>query len=143
VSHSPVQTVGAILTPIVTLATLAWGGKPERIVALASLLAYVASPLAQTIFAENWPLWGVAAIDVLLCAVMVAMALNYDRNWLILAAGVEVATVMAHVGMAVSRTQVARGYVISLWLFYFLFLATLIYALFEVRDRRMRGLEAR
>jgi len=138
-SHSPVQTLGSVLTPIVTVLVVWRGGRPERIVALASLAAYLISPVAQRLGGHHWPLLGVAMVDVSLCALLVALALRYDRAWLIMTAGVELATVMAHLGMVLDPTLMARGYVISLWIFYFIFLGALSYSLVEQRGRRARG----
>jgi hypothetical protein len=132
-SHSPIQTLGAVLTPLVTVMVLWRGGRPERIVALASLAAYLISPYAQRLSGGRWPLLGVGLVDVSLCALLVALALRYDRVWLLVAAGVELATVMAHLGMILDPTLMARGYVTSLWIFYFIFLGALSYSLVEVR----------
>ena len=132
-SHSHVQTLGAILTPLVTVVVMWRGGRPERIVALASLAAYLISPYAQRLSSGHWPLLGVALVDATLCALLVVLALRYDRAWLLAAAGVEVATIMAHLGMILDPTLMARGYVTSLWIFYFIFLAALSYSLVEAR----------
>ncbi len=131
-SHSPIQTLGAILTPIVTIVVVWRGGRPERIAALTSLAAYLITPYAQKL-SHGWPLTGVALVDASYCALLIALALSYDRTWLILAAGVELATVMAHLGMVLDPTLMARGYVISLWIFYFIFLAALAYSVVETR----------
>lgn len=138
-SHSPVQTLGSILTPIVTVVVVWRGGLPERIAALASLAAYLISPYAQKL-SHGWPLLGVALVDASYCALLIALAMRYDRTWLILAAGVELATVMAHLGMILDPTLLARGYVTSLWIFYFIFLAALTYSVVE--PRQPRALEA-
>jgi hypothetical protein len=137
-SHSPVQTLGSILTPIVTVLVVWRGGRPERIAALASFAAFLISPVAQRLGGHHWPLLGVALVDVTLCALLIVLALRYDRAWLIMAAGVELATVMAHLGMVLDPTLMARGYVISLWIFYFIFLAALTYSLAETRGRCLR-----
>lgn len=137
-SHSPVQTLGLVLTPIVTVLVVWRGGRPERIAALASLAAFLISPVAQRLGGDHWPLLGVALVDVSLCALLVVLALRYDRAWLIMAAGVELATVMAHLGRVLDPTLMARGYVISLWIFYFIFLAALAYSLVEARGRSLR-----
>lgn len=138
-SHSAVQTLGAVLTPIVTVVVMWRGGRPERIVALASLAAYLISPYAQRLSGGRWPLLGVALVDVTLCALLIILAMRYDRRWLLLAAGVELATVMAHLGMVLDPTLMARGYVISLWIFYFIFLGALSYSLVEARRPRARA----
>lgn len=132
-SHSPVQTLGAILTPVVTVLVVWRGGRPERIAALASLAAFLISPYAQRLGGEHWPLLGVALVDVTVLTLLVGLTLRYDRAWLIMAAGVELATVMAHMGMILDPTLMARGYVITLWIFYFIFLGALTYSLFEPR----------
>jgi hypothetical protein len=132
-AHSSVQTLGAVLTPIVTVVVMWRGGRPERIVALASLAAYLISPYAQRLTSGHWPLLGVALVDVTLCALLVVLALRYDRVWLLVAAGVETATVMAHLGMILDPTLMARGYVTSLWIFYFIFLGALCFSLVEAR----------
>lgn len=135
-SQSPIQTVGLLLTLIVTIVVIWRGGRPERIAALASLAAFVASPWAQKLSQGRWPLPGVALVDISLCALLVVLALRYDRTWLILTAGAELATVLAHLGMILDPTLMARGYVTSLWIFYFIFLAALAYSLAEARIPR-------
>jgi cytochrome c biogenesis factor len=136
-SHSPIQTLGSILTPIVTIVVVWRGGRPERIVALASLAAYLISPAAQALSHGRWPLLGVAGVDISLCALLIVMSLLYDRTWLVMTAGVELATVLAHLGMILDPTLMARGYVTSLWIFYFIFLAALTYSVVETRYARL------
>lgn len=138
-SHSPIQTLGSILTPVVTVLVVWRGGRPERIAALASLAAYLITPYAQKLGGHHWPLLGVALVDVTFCALLVYLALRWDRAWLIMAAGAELATVMAHLGMILDPTLMARGYVITLWIFYFIFLGALTYSLFEPGAGRRRS----
>ncbi|USQ95304.1 hypothetical protein [Caulobacter sp. RL271] len=135
-SHSPIQTLGLVLTPIVTIVVVWRGGVPERIAALASLVAFLITPLAQKLSHGRWPLPGVALVDLGVCVLLIGLALRYDRTWLILTAGVELATVMAHLGMILDPTLMARGYVISLWIFYFIFLAALSWSVVEARALR-------
>lgn len=133
--QTPMQIAGAILTLLVTSAVLLWGGRPERIAALASLTAFLVSPLAQALGGERWPMWGVAAVDAALLAVLIMLVLRHDRIWLIVAAGVELVTVAAHVGMMLDEDLLARGYVVSLWILYFIFLGALAFSLVEARAR--------
>lgn len=141
---TPVQMAGALLTVLVTAAALRLGGRPERIVALASLAAYLLSPAAQFLQGPLGPqgaLWGVAVIDVALFSLLVHLTLTQPRLWLPLAAGVELATALAHLGRLLDPNLLPRGYVTSLWVFYFLFLGTIVLGLFEVRRRRRLGFE--
>lgn len=133
--ETPTQIAGAILTALVTAAVLIWGGRPERIATLASLTAYLVSPLAQALGGGQWPLWGVAVVDVALLAVLVGLLLRHDRVWLIVACGVVLITLAAHLGLMFDPRLVARGYVVSLWLLYFVFLGALAFGPIEIRMR--------
>ena len=90
------------------------GGKPERVAILAQVTAFLFTVIVLsfrwTAF-EHFPL-GLAFIDVILAAALTLLALKANRLWPIILAGMQVATVFAHVAKALSFPLPAAGYAI-------------------------------
>ena len=143
VAGTVVQVFGALLTLVVTPAVLILGGRPERIAVLASLAAYLLTPMVQA-WAGSWPDWPLAVlvVDASLCALLVRLLIRYDREWLSAAVGVEAFTVLTDLSTVLDRTVTYRGYVVHSWAYYLVFLVVLAFSLVEVRWRRARGLDA-
>lgn len=130
---TPIQQVSAALTVMVALAVFRWAGRPERLVALASIAAYVATPLVQ-----NWsdfvrPQWGIATVDGLLLAFLTVCVLRYDRRWLVAVWGFSALAFLAHFGKLLDPTLLPRGYIGGLYILYFGFLAAQVYGVCEAR----------
>jgi hypothetical protein len=73
----------SILQLVASGYALARGGAPERVVGLSLLLAFGVSVLLQQPMAERFVTveWGMLAVDIVLLAVLVTVALHADRFW--------------------------------------------------------------
>jgi hypothetical protein len=140
--NAPIQLTGAVATALVTLLVLWKGGTPERIAVFASLAAYFISPAAQKLGGLPQPLWGVAAVDATMLGIITLLIWFYDRQWLIGAWAAEALTLLCHVAKLADVTLLARGYVASLYILYFGFLASLAWGAFEASARRARAASA-
>jgi hypothetical protein len=90
------------------------GGKPERLAVVAMLTAFLVTMFVQsfrwTRF-EHFPL-GLALVDVVLALILTMLALKANRLWPIVLAGMQFATVLAHIARALSLPLSAAGYAI-------------------------------
>jgi hypothetical protein len=90
------------------------GGKPERLAILAQLAAFLLTVIILsfrwTPF-EHFPV-ALALVDVLLAAILTLLALKANRLWPIILAGMQVATVFAHLAKALGFPLPAAGYAI-------------------------------
>ena len=134
---TPVQMIGAAATALVTALVLWRGDLPARLAALASLTAFFLSPVVQAFGGLAKPLWGVAAVDAALLAFITVLLWRFDRRWLIGAWACEALTVLCHAAKLADVTLLARGYVASLYVLYFGFLAALAMGAFERGPRRL------
>lgn len=90
------------------------GGRPERAAILAQLTALLLSLFAisfRSISGHRLPV-GLALVDVLLAISLGALALKANRLWPILLAGMQVATIFAHLAKLLSFPLPPAGYVI-------------------------------
>jgi hypothetical protein len=107
-------TLLACLTYVLTA-----GGKPERIAILAQFLAFL---LTVAVLSFHWtpflhlPL-GLALVDVALSIILTVLALKANRLWPIALAGMQLATVFAHLAKALGFPLPAAGYgiFVQLW----------------------------
>ena len=108
---------------------LATGGKPERFAMFAQLTAFgftVAVLSFRWNAFEHLPL-GLAFIDLALATVLTGLALKANRLWPITLAGMQLATVFAHLAKALSFPLPAAGYgiFVQLWGWPMLFVTAL------------------
>lgn len=98
---------------------LARGGTPERIVAASLLTAYVATILGYAELSIRFDQVEVAvlAVDGLLLAVLVAVALRADRLWPLMVAGLHLASVGAHLLKIfdINMIRVTYALLIAVW----------------------------
>jgi hypothetical protein len=90
------------------------GGKPERAAMAAQLVALLLSLSAisfRAIPVSGLPI-GLALVDVGLALALCILALRANRIWPIVLAGMQVATIFAHLGRLLSFPLPAAGYVI-------------------------------
>lgn len=109
--HLRISLFYALLTAAAAAAWLV-GGRPERQVAAMLVAATIASKLVA------WPLYGhfavfeaaLFAIDVLLLAGLLAVALTSDRYWPLWLTPLHAYTVIAHVGRWIMPDTLAAVY---------------------------------
>ena len=96
---------------MLAVSTYAWwrGGWVERVVAVANVLAWVATAALQN--RTNWvdPQWSVFAVDVLFLGVLVALVVRSDRNWILAAAAFQLLLVITHAAIIVDGGVRARA----------------------------------
>jgi hypothetical protein len=95
------------------------GGKPERLAMLAQFAAALLSMIAisfRSIPIRGLPT-GLALVDIGLALALMVLALKANRIWPIALAGMQVATLLAHLARVLSFPLPAAGYVIfvQLW----------------------------
>lgn len=133
---TPIQLIGGVATALVTIWVLWKGGFPERATVLVSLAAFFLTPAVQVFGGLRQPLWGVAVVDAGVLAFVTLMLWRYSRRWLIAAWACEALTVLCHGAKLADVTLLGRGYVASLYVLYFGFLAALAYGAFEASAAR-------
>lgn len=112
------------------------GGRPERWVALANLLAWILTPLAYRNTLID-PQWGVFLVDAGFLVLLAGLAMTTDRNWLLFAAAFQLLAVMTHIAIAVDRGVRTLAYFRGLVIWSYLVLAALaVGAWMFRRDRR-------
>jgi len=91
---------------------------------IGNLLAVLISPGLQPPRHAAPPFWAVAAIDaaVLLLLTVLLIRTGGRRRWLFAAGGVQLLTVLVHVGAALDVSILARGYIAALETPYFVLL---------------------
>ena len=84
---------------LVTAFALWRGGAPERSIAVANVVASLASGLVED--RQQWfdPQWGVLAVDLLFLAVLVGFALTANRAWTLFASAFQLLGVVTHAAM--------------------------------------------
>jgi hypothetical protein len=101
------------------------GGLPERLVAGADLLAWLATLLVQD--RRDWfhPQWGILAVDVVLLGFLVWLALTRDRGWLLFATAFQLLVVVTHLAIFADPGVRSLVYLRSLTIWSYLGLAAL------------------
>jgi hypothetical protein len=116
------------------------GGRPERYAILAQLMAFL---VTLFLISFRWSSWlglpvGVATADFALAVALIALALKANRLWTIVLAGMQVATVFAHLARFLSFPLPTAGYVIfvQFWAWPMLIVTTVGTYNHRVRTRR-------
>lgn len=87
----------AVAFDVVVLGYALWrGGKPERIAAITMVVMIVTAGLVQDFRFLPGPQWGPAIVDLAFVALLIWMTVHYKRYWTIVAAGLQVTTIAAH-----------------------------------------------
>lgn len=115
---------GFWLTLAVTGFALWKGGRPEQAAVIGNLLAVLISPRLQPPPNAAPPFWAVAVVDtaVLLLLIVLLIRTGGRRRWLFAAGGVQLLTVLVHVGAALDVSLLPRGYIAALETPYFVLL---------------------
>jgi hypothetical protein len=116
----------------------AWwrGGKPERIAAAALVVAAAATFAAYTPYPRRFFAveYGVFAVDLILLAALVGIALNANRYWPLGLAALHLAATISHFGKMVDISMGGWGYAFLLKLWAYPMLLTLVIG--TIRHRR-------
>ena len=116
-----------------------WRGRaPERIVAVAVLVAWAASGLLHTRDFTR-PQYGMFWVDLVLLALLIALATRTGRRWLMIASAFHVLTVGDHFAMMLDMRIKSYAYqtVMVIW-GYAVLLAMVLGTWFEAEPERRR-----
>lgn len=118
---------------------VAWrlGGRDEQLAAFGFVVATAASNLAnQHLYASTET--GVLAVDVMLMAGLLILALTSDRFWPLWAAAFHFVALLVHVGTLAQQSSFAWAYAIGLIFWSYAVIASLVVGTFlEGRSRRL------
>jgi hypothetical protein len=124
--HSLYQWLGIVCLAVAAAPAIWRGGWPERTAAIAMVAAWLGSGLVQ----NGMQLWGlqigVMLIDLVLLAVLLAIALRSDRWWPMWASAFHGLGALLHFAVLVDAKVWGRTYFIAGSLFSFLTLAALL-----------------
>jgi hypothetical protein len=138
VNHLPQEIWRTAL--VATCGFALWrGGRPERIMALAFLIASFSQPLVLN--TSNWldPQWGVLAVDCALLALLIGLALRTDRTWVLFCSAFQLLSVIIHVAILVDRSVAPLPYRRGLVIWSYLALVTLAWGSWQAwRERQAR-----
>lgn len=116
-----------------------WRGRlPERITAVALMLAWIATQIVNSKSAIS-PEYGMLAVDLILLIVLVGLALLSGRRWLMVASACHLLTVGDHVAMMLDMRILTYAYrtVMVIW-GYAVILAMVLGTYFEAEPERRR-----
>jgi len=114
------------------------GGRDEKLVALALVVAALATPLVQSSSFELAQ-HGIIVVDVLLLLVLGHVALTSDRYWPLFAAGFHFTTILFHVARSTGAGIVPDAYADLIVFWSYLVIAALIAGtLTEAADRQQK-----
>lgn len=113
------------------------GGWPERISALAMLVATLVTPVVFRHSAFADPQWSVAAIDLALLAVLTTVVAMSRRIWLLLALSVHALGTASHIALIFDPKIEALAYLSSIVVWSYLANAFLLGSAIQVRRRKL------
>ena len=140
--HLPQILFGVFVVFVACGPALLLGDRPAKLMGAACLIAYVATVLLQDHGNHFSPQYGVAAVDTVLLAIVIYLAVTYRRTWLVLAGGFMMLIVANHFAFAVDLRMVAniRATAANVW--GYLMLACLVWGTWTSwRDRRAPAAE--
>lgn len=112
---------------MIAVSAYAWwrGGWVERVVAVANVLAWIATIAVQN--RTNWvdPQWGMFAVDVLFLALLLALVVRSTSTWIMPAAAFQLLAVVTHAAIIADEGVRARAYITALILWSYLVLISL------------------
>ncbi len=121
----PNQQIWLVMMFAVSGFALWRGGKPERMVAISNVLAWFLTPIAQNHQDLFDPQWGMLGVDVAFLAVLLGMALRYDRVWLLFATAFQLLGVVIHLAIVVDPSLRSLVYLRGLVIWSYMVLASL------------------
>lgn len=124
------------------------GGRIERLVAGANILAWLATITVQN--RQDWlhPQWGVLVVDVGFLALLLALVVRTTRGWVMPAAAFQLLAVVTHMAIMADKGVRAWAYITALILWSYLVLISLavgayVYDRFGGRLAQARAAQAR
>ena len=119
------ERVWAVVMFAVSAFALWRGGRTERAVAVANIVAWIATIVVQT--RHDWlaPQWGVLAVDVLFLLLLLWFVVRSSRLWILPAAAFQLLAVVTHAAILADGGVRAWAYVTALILWSYLVLITL------------------
>ncbi len=139
--ETPMQNVGHVLTLLVTVCVFLRPAQGAKTVAVANLVAYVVTPLVQNRINLESPQWAILGVDLTLLALITWVLMRERDLWLQITWGAMALTTLLHVAKALDPTLFVRGYIGSLYVVYFAFLAGLAASLIPAARRARPGPE--
>ncbi|WP_369058516.1 hypothetical protein ABOZ73_12765 [Caulobacter sp. 73W] len=139
--HTPTQQIG--MAAVVATAVLAFwrGGRTEAAGATVVLVCWIITPFTQNLNVHLGPQLGILAIDAVLLAFLVALALRSARFWPLWAAGFHALGTVMHLGAMVDPQIVTRAYLTGLFISSYLLLGAIVAGTLLEANRRssLRG----
>ena len=119
------ERVWAVAMFAVSAFALWRGGRTERAVAVANIVAWIATIVVQN--RHNWldPQWGVFAVDVVFLLLLLWFVVRSSRLWILPAAAFQLLAVVTHAAILADGGVRAWAYVTALILWSYLVLITL------------------
>lgn len=140
--HTLQEQIWTVLMLAVSGFALWRGGWPERLVAVANVLASLASGLAENRRDFIDPQWGVMVIDVLFLALLLWLALRSDRHWPMWAAAFQLLAVVTHGAMMADPSVGGWAYITGYIIWGYMVLASLSVGTWFVARARLRQVMA-
>lgn len=123
--NTPLEQIWAVAMFAVSAFALWRGGRVERAVAVANVVAWIASVVMQN--RHNWmdPQWGVLGVDAAFLAFLLWLVVRTNRIWILSAAAFQLLAVVTHAAMLADDGVRAWAYITALVLWSYLVLITL------------------
>lgn len=123
--HTLSELTWVVLMTAVSAFALWRGGTPERVVAIANLLAWAASNLVEDRQQLFVPQWGILAVDLSFLGVLLWFALRSNRAWPMWAAAFQLLGVVTHGAMTADRSVGGWAYITASIIWSYLVLVSL------------------
>lgn len=136
------QLVGMLVTLVVCGVALVAGGREERWAGIVIFLATLATPVAQNTMGDPLLLGLRIAIDGLLLAFLMVLALKSSRLWPMWAAGFHLVSLLAYLAYGLDRGVVPQSLTTALNLVAYLVLLALLLGVLGRRRERLAATAA-
>lgn len=140
--HAASQQTWTILMLVVSGLALWKGGPPERIVAVANVVASLVSGLVQNRNNLVDPQWSLLAVDIVFLGLLLWLALRSDRYWPLFTAAFQLLSVVGHLAIMADPTVGGWAYITSGVIWSYLVLAALAVGTWNCWQRRRAALLA-
>jgi len=134
----PYQIIGAVVAFAVCGFAVLSGGRAEKFSGAVLLAGHFITTYAQDLSRWAGPHYGILGIDLLVLAVLIAVALRSDRTWALFAAAFHLLTVLTHVATGLDTQVHALAYAVVLNLLGYLVYLALALGTAEALWRRRR-----